>query len=112
MNRICLGLFDMQNRILGPYLAATHRILISVMVRTGGPPPVTVTNKTIPYQEHATPEQPSVAPPIHAVTLFQVVAPFALVGGAAGVAVHAIAVLVPTAPLTPTISRREARFRA
>jgi hypothetical protein len=31
MNRRCLVLFDMNNRIFGPYLAATHRILISAM---------------------------------------------------------------------------------
>jgi hypothetical protein len=30
-NRIHLVLFDMQNTTFGPYLAATHRILISVM---------------------------------------------------------------------------------
>jgi hypothetical protein len=31
MNRICLVLFDMNNRILGPCLAAINRILISVL---------------------------------------------------------------------------------
>jgi hypothetical protein len=32
MKRICLVLFDMSNRIFGPYLAAIHRILSLVMV--------------------------------------------------------------------------------
>jgi hypothetical protein len=31
MTRICLVLFEMNNRILGPYLAAIHEILISEM---------------------------------------------------------------------------------
>jgi hypothetical protein len=34
MNRICLVLFDMNNRKFGPYLAATDKILISVMIGT------------------------------------------------------------------------------
>jgi hypothetical protein len=31
MNRTCLVLYDMNNRIFGPYLAAIDRILISIM---------------------------------------------------------------------------------
>jgi hypothetical protein len=31
MNRMCLVLFDMNNRIFGPYWASIHRIPISVM---------------------------------------------------------------------------------
>jgi hypothetical protein len=34
MNRICLVLFAMNNRIFGPYLAAIDRILISGMGNT------------------------------------------------------------------------------
>jgi hypothetical protein len=36
-NRIQLVLFGIQNRTLGPYLVAIHRILISIMRRRGGP---------------------------------------------------------------------------